>query len=115
MKKKSKVQSPKSKVRNSKFKIEDRRPKTEDRPINSAIRNPQSAILFGVLPVLEALRAENRRIEKIFVADGAKEKRLFEILDLEILTRFNFVKFYIKFVSIIKKQAFDSQGKETCV
>ena len=38
--------------------------------------------MFGVLPVLEALRAENRRIEKIFVADGAKEKRLFEILDL---------------------------------
>ncbi len=31
---------------------------------------------------MEALRAENRRIEKIFVADGAKEKRLFEILNL---------------------------------
>ncbi len=82
MKKQSKVQSPKSKVRNSKFRVEDRKPKSEDRQTNSAIRNPQSAILFGVLPVLEALRAENRRIEKIFVADGAKEKRLFEILDL---------------------------------
>ncbi len=82
MKKKSKVQSPKSKVQNLKFKAEDRRPKTEDRQTNSAIRNPQTAILFGVLPVLEALRAENRRIEKIFVADGAKERRLFDVLDL---------------------------------
>ena len=75
MKPKSKVQSPKSKVQNQKFKFEDRRPKTEDRQINSAI-------IFGVLPVLEALRAENRRIEKIVIADGANEKRLHEILQL---------------------------------
>ena len=66
---------PKSKVQNQKFKFEDRRPKTEDRQINSAI-------IFGVLPVLEALRAENRRIEKIVIADGANEKRLHEILQL---------------------------------
>jgi len=89
MKKKSKVQNPKSNVQDSKFKVqssrfrvEEQRPKIEDRQVNPTIRNPQSAILFGILPVLEALRAENRRIEKIFVADGAKEKRLFEILDL---------------------------------
>ncbi len=75
MKPKSKVQSPKPKVQNQKFKSEDRRPRTEDRQINSAI-------IFGVLPVLEALRAENRRIEKIVIADGANEKRLHEILQL---------------------------------
>ncbi len=72
----------KFKVQSSKFKVEDRRPNTEDRQTNSVMRDSQSAILFGVLPVLEALRAENRRIEKIFVVDGAKEKRLFDILDL---------------------------------
>ena len=79
----------KFKVQSSKFKVEERRAKTENRKLNAkdgqanfAERDSQSAILFGVLPVLEALRAENRRIEKIFVADGAKEKRLFEILDL---------------------------------
>ena len=77
-----KVQSSKIKVQDLKSKTEDRRPKTEDRRTNSVIHNPQRAMLFGVLPVLEALRAANRRIEKIFVADGAKEKRLFEILDL---------------------------------
>jgi 23S rRNA (guanosine2251-2'-O)-methyltransferase len=85
MKKKSKVQS-------SKPKIENKRSKTEDRPANSAIRNPQSSIVFGVLPVLEALRAENRRIEKIFVAAGAKEKRLFEILNLAQMKGVQFQK-----------------------
>jgi 23S rRNA (guanosine2251-2'-O)-methyltransferase len=34
------------------------------------------------LPVLEALRAENRRIDKIFVAEGARENRLNEIFRL---------------------------------
>ena len=73
MKRKFKEQRPKFIDRSPKPKTEDRRPKTEDRQANSAIQSSQSAILFGVLPVLEALRAENRRIEKIFVADGAKE------------------------------------------
>ena len=78
--KKFKIQSSKSKtgrdyesqIPNSKLKIEERRPKSED------ARN----IIFGVLPVLEALRAENRRIDKIVVAEGAQEKRLAEILTL---------------------------------
>jgi 23S rRNA (guanosine2251-2'-O)-methyltransferase len=34
------------------------------------------------LPVLEALRAETRKIEKIFVVEGANEKRLSNILGL---------------------------------
>jgi 23S rRNA (guanosine2251-2'-O)-methyltransferase len=82
MKKNFKEQRSKFIDRNPKSKTEDRKPKTEDRQANSPIQSPQTAILFGVLPVLEALRAENRRIEKIFVADGAKERRLFDILDL---------------------------------
>lgn len=39
-------------------------------------------LVYGVLPVLEALRAQGRRIEKVLIADGAKEHRLGEILDL---------------------------------
>ena len=79
MKKKSKVQSPKSKVRNnlepqdSNFKgqrTKDKGPKTG------------STVIFGVLPVFEALRAGNRRIEKVLIAEGAREKRLNEIVDL---------------------------------
>lgn len=39
----------------------------------------QTNVIFGVLPVLEALRAGNRRIEKILVAEGAREKRISDI------------------------------------
>jgi len=78
--KKFKAQNSKSKVAGNfksddsdyKSKLEDRKPKTES----------SSNIIFGVLPVLEALRAETRRIEKIITADGAQEKRLAEILSL---------------------------------
>ncbi len=75
MSSKFKVQSSKSKAQGQKFKAEDRRPKVED-------RKPNSSIIFGVLPVLEALRAENRKVEKVVVAEGANEKRLHEILQL---------------------------------
>ncbi len=34
------------------------------------------------MPILESLRANSRRIEKIYVAEGAREKRLSEIYDL---------------------------------
>ena len=49
---------------------------------DSRLSTLDSRLIYGVLPVLEALRAENRRIEKIVIADGAKEKRLHEILQL---------------------------------
>jgi 23S rRNA (guanosine2251-2'-O)-methyltransferase len=38
--------------------------------------------VFGVLPVLEALRANARRVDKIMVAEGVREKRLEELFDL---------------------------------
>jgi 23S rRNA (guanosine2251-2'-O)-methyltransferase len=41
-----------------------------------------TASLYGVLPVLEALRAGGRRIEKIIVADGARQHRLNDIFEL---------------------------------
>src|SRR6476469_9816794 len=43
---------------------------------------PSSALIYGVLPVLEALRARTRRIDKVIIAEGAKEHRLADILDL---------------------------------
>lgn len=52
------------------------------RPEQTAKDNSRAASLFGVAPVLEALRANSRRIEKILIADGAREKRLTEIFDL---------------------------------
>lgn len=48
----------------------------------SPFTTPQSALIYGVLPVLESLRAGRRRIEKIMIADGARLPRLNDILDL---------------------------------
>jgi len=45
-------------------------------------RRATPASLYGVLPVLEALRSGARRIEKIIVADGARQHRLNEIFEL---------------------------------
>jgi len=39
-------------------------------------------ILFGVSPVLEALRADPRRVDRVMIAQGAKEARLSEVIDL---------------------------------
>jgi 23S rRNA (guanosine2251-2'-O)-methyltransferase len=51
--------------------------KTETTP-----ERPAHTVVYGVLPVLEALRAANRRIEKVMIAEGAKYNRFSEILDL---------------------------------
>lgn len=43
--------------------------------------NTDASLIFGVLPVLEAVRAEGRRIDKIAVAEGAADSRLRELID----------------------------------
>ena len=43
---------------------------------------PGADQLYGVLPVLEALRAGGRRVERITVAEGAHEARLHELFEL---------------------------------
>ena len=47
----------------------------------SAAADPSNT-LYGLTPVLEALRAGHKRIEQITVAEGAKHERLSELLDL---------------------------------
>jgi 23S rRNA (guanosine2251-2'-O)-methyltransferase len=64
-------------VPGSKPRSESQRPKAKDPEPKD-----RSALIFGVLPVLEALRADTRRIDKVLIADGAKEHRLSEIIDL---------------------------------
>lgn len=78
--KKSKIQSPKSKVfGKNKSQISDFKSKPENqRPKIEQSRN----IIFGLLPILESLRANSRRIEKILIADGGREHRISEIIDL---------------------------------
>ncbi|MEP6570223.1 MAG: 23S rRNA (guanosine(2251)-2'-O)-methyltransferase RlmB [Acidobacteriota bacterium] len=43
--------------------------------------------IYGLIPVLEALRAGNKRLEQITIAEGAKHERLREVLELAKLAR----------------------------
>jgi 23S rRNA (guanosine2251-2'-O)-methyltransferase len=38
--------------------------------------------IYGLIPVLEALRASNKRLEQITIAEGARHERLRELLEL---------------------------------
>jgi 23S rRNA (guanosine2251-2'-O)-methyltransferase len=91
--KKFKVQSSKFKVQEKGFKTEDgKKYKNEERKTILPPSVQNTPVIFGVLPVLEALRAQNRRIEKILVAEGAHEKRLHEILELAKTNSIRFEK-----------------------
>lgn len=68
---KSKVESRKSKVQGQESDKKDSRLTTHD-----------SRLLYGVLPILEALRANAKQIEKILIAESGHEKRLNEIMAL---------------------------------
>lgn len=48
----------------------------------SVREEPRRNLIYGVLPVLERLRANARRVEKVLIADGVREHRIGEILDL---------------------------------
>lgn len=77
----SRNEDARTRSRNENFRSfgnEDRRSKSDGAPSTA----PSSHLVFGVLPVLESLRADARRVEKIYVAEGAREKRLSEIFDL---------------------------------
>ena len=63
---------------NPRFGNENSRAKNE----NFHLSTLNSQLVYGVLPVLESLRANARGVEKIYVAEGAREKRLSEIFDL---------------------------------
>ena len=68
---KARAESPESRSENKKSGEKD-----------SGLTTHDSRLIYGVLPVLEALRANSRRIDKILIVDGAKEQRLNEIFDL---------------------------------
>ena len=58
------------------------RPREHERKGPPPPLKTSTSLVYGALPVLEALRAENRRIDKVLIADGAREHRLSEIIDL---------------------------------
>lgn len=58
----------------------------DERPAHRRDKTPASTInsqlIYGVLPVLEALRADHRRVDRVVISEGAREHRLAEIIDL---------------------------------
>lgn len=66
----------------SENRFENRRENRRSEYSGAALATQNPSLIFGVLPVLEALRAGNRRIEKVLIADGAREHRISEIIDL---------------------------------
>ena len=106
--KKSKIQSPKSKVfGKNKSQISDFKSKPENqRPKIEQSRN----IIFGLLPILESLRANSRRIEKILIADGAREHRISEIIDLAKQNHVTFQKVPRENLSKFVEQGANHQG-----
>ena len=52
------------------------------RPERQTPSSGSPSLVYGALPVLEALRADNRRIDKVLFAEGTREARLAEIMDL---------------------------------
>jgi 23S rRNA (guanosine2251-2'-O)-methyltransferase len=55
-----------------------------DDPDNAQVQTYSDAAntIYGLIPVLEALRVGNKRLEQIMIAEGARHERLRELLDL---------------------------------
>lgn len=78
---KTKGTRQKAKFESRKREFDERKPVAKK--ADDANRKPHdSRLIYGVLPVLEALRANARRIEKILIAEGAREHRIADIIDL---------------------------------
>jgi 23S rRNA (guanosine2251-2'-O)-methyltransferase len=61
---------------------EDRAKSRNNSDSNHAGEVGEANLIYGLIPVLEALRAGNHRLEQITVAEGSKHERLRELLDL---------------------------------
>lgn len=82
MKGKFKIQGSKANGEIQQLSDGQARPRRDNQTSAPVFREQRADLLFGVLPVLEALRANSRRIDKVLVVEGAKEQRLNEIFDL---------------------------------
>ena len=100
----------KDKRHKAKFETREREDTRIRRDENSQLPTPNSQLLFGVLPVLEALRANPKRIEKILIAEGGHEKRLNEIFNLAKENRVPFQKIPRQNLSKFVEQGANHQG-----
>ena len=80
-------------------KVEDSRPKTQD-----------STLIYGILPILESLKANSRRIEKILISEGAQAHRTAEIIELAKQNHVPFQKVSRENLSKFVEQGANHQG-----
>lgn len=66
---------PPSRTKRSQPDVKPRRPTGER-------SEPRSGLTYGVVPVLEVLRSDPRKVERILVAEGARLHRFAEIFDI---------------------------------
>ncbi len=51
-------------------------------PVEPSSSSGTSNVIFGLLPVIESLRAQKRRVDRVLIADGARESRIADIIGL---------------------------------
>lgn len=59
-----------------------REERSRDHPAVADNRTDDTNQIYGLIPVLEALRARNKKLEQITIAEGARHERLRELLEL---------------------------------
>lgn len=109
--KKQNPEKERKKIRNEK--LADRSENRSQFGNNTSAKSLQSAeipTVFGISPVLEILKADARRIEKIFVAEESHEKRIGEILTLAKEKRIPFQKIPRRNFSKYVEQGANHQG-----
>ncbi|HEX5706856.1 MAG TPA: 23S rRNA (guanosine(2251)-2'-O)-methyltransferase RlmB [Pyrinomonadaceae bacterium] len=65
--------------------VEHERTREQDKHARASVETHERAsegLMYGVLPVIEALRAGSRPVERVTIAEGAHESRLKELLEL---------------------------------
>ncbi len=119
MKKKSRVESRESRVGKTKEKFtrqpQNRSnlsefPSQKSKQNDSRLPTLDSRLIYGMLPILESLRANSRRIEKILIADGAREHRISEIMDLARAAHVPFQKVSRESLSKLVEPGANHQG-----
>jgi 23S rRNA (guanosine2251-2'-O)-methyltransferase len=53
-------------------------PRERERPDE----RPSGSMIFGLMPVIEALKAERRGVDRVMIAEGAQERRFSELVEL---------------------------------
>lgn len=69
-------------VRRESPRSDEPRKRQRSHETRSVSSEPAPGLIFGVLPVLEALRSNSRRIQKLVIAEGIRAHRLLEVFEL---------------------------------